>query len=53
MSIFKPKPYFKGGWENKVIIVISELLDKVGKIKLWMFYHTYKGWMLLVYMTFI
>ena len=28
MGIYKAKPYFQGGWENKEIIYISELLDK-------------------------
>jgi hypothetical protein len=28
MGIYKAKPYFWVGWENKEIIVILELLDK-------------------------
>jgi hypothetical protein len=28
VDIYNGKPYFWGGWENKEIIVISELLDK-------------------------
>jgi hypothetical protein len=28
MGIYKAKPYFQGGWENKEIIYILELLDK-------------------------
>jgi hypothetical protein len=27
-GIYKAKPYYQGGWENKEIIYISELLDK-------------------------
>jgi hypothetical protein len=35
MSIFMPKAYLWSGWENKVIIVISELLDNA-------IYYTFK-----------
>jgi hypothetical protein len=27
MGIYKAKPYFQGGWENKEIIYILKLLD--------------------------
>jgi hypothetical protein len=33
MGIFKRKAYFQGGWENKEIIYILELLDKAKGIK--------------------
>ena len=31
-EIFKPKPYFQGGWENIIKYMISELLDKAFKL---------------------
>jgi hypothetical protein len=35
MGIYKAKPYFQGGWEKYEIIYISELLDKVEKLKIY------------------
>jgi len=35
MGIYKAKPYFQGGWENKEIIYILKLLDNAEILKIY------------------